>query len=74
MSLEEVPPYWPCICYRDFQKARSVSVQHLNFQAGKEDVLMLAAAVEEVESLYNQRLQVAWTVEQTRVHHYLKVA
>jgi hypothetical protein len=38
------------------------------------DVLMLAVVVEEVGSLYNQHLRTAWTVEQTHVHHFLKVA
>lgn len=74
MSLGEAPPYWLCICYQDFQQESSVSVQHSNFQAGKEDVLMLAVVVEEVGSLYNQHLQAAWMVEQTRVHHCLQVA
>jgi hypothetical protein len=60
-------------CCLDFQKERAVSVLHLNFQTGKEDVLMLE--VEEAEeSLCTPHLQVAWTVEQTPAHHCLKVA
>jgi hypothetical protein len=45
----------------------------LNFQTGKEDVLMLEVVEEEV-SLCTLHLQVALTIEQTHVHHYLKVA